>query len=167
MRRSRSSVSAGLVLLSVLSATACTDKAAEERREFLKLEAAVGTVANADPADRKIRLEELAAVPVSYERVVQLKKICLSAYQAFEQAGSLMHAAQAGTAAAEAKVAEADRKKALGAEMTPAEQAELLTLGKRAAALLEEMTVALTAAEKETAACQAARERLRFETAAP
>ena len=152
-------------LLLLILAAGCSNDAAEERREFQALEAAVGMVANAPPEDRGIRLEQLEGVSVRFERTGELKRICVSAYQAFEKASALMETARKSTAAAEAKVAEADQKRIGGVALTAAEETELVALGKKAAEALSEMTGELESAEKLVAACQEERNHLRFEMA--
>ena len=164
MRRCPNSLIWALIL-SVIAA-GCSDEAAEERREFQKLEAAIGIVANAPPDDRKIRLEQLEAAPVRFERTKKLKALCVSSYRAFERASLLMKSARNSTDVVEARVKEADQKRADGTALTANEEAELVALGKKAATALADMTAELESAERLTAECQESRNHLRFEMAA-
>lgn len=155
-------------LFCLLIILGCTDDAANERREFQKLEAAIGMVANATREDRGIRLEQLESVAVRFERMAKLKAICVSSYRAFEKASGLLDRARRNTAAAEEVVAAADRKKAEFGTLTPEEEANMLKAGKLAAESLKDVTRELSAAESLVASCQEKRNHYRFElTAAP
>ncbi len=156
-----------IILAAFVWMCGCTDKAAVERKEFARLEAAVGMVANASPEDRVIRLEQLEAVQVSAERIVQLKNTCVASYRAFEKASGLLEKARVQTSAAEAEVRSADRKKAENGSLSPEEERRILEVGKRAVDSLKSVTGEIDAAERLVAACAEARNHLRFELSAP
>jgi hypothetical protein len=152
-------------LSALVFSNACSDEAAEERREFSQLEAAVGMVANGGHEDRGIRLEQLEAMTVRFERNANLRKVCVSAYRAFESAVMLLEKAKIETAKAETDVADAERRQAQGMPPSPEEQSQMVTLGKQAADSLQSMTKALDEAQKLVTECQEERNRLRFQLA--
>ena len=155
------------IFIGALLIWGCTDKAAVERREFQALEAAVGTVANASPEDRAIRLEQLEAVPVSAERIVELKRTCVASYRAFDQASQLLGKARTATKEAETAVRLANQKKEEAGSLSPDEELRIVEMGKKAADALKAVSGELEAAERLVAACGEARKNLRFELAAP
>jgi hypothetical protein len=153
------------LLLAAVFFTACSDEAAEERHEFAKLEAAVGMVASAPREDRGIRLEQLEAMSVRFERNENLKKVCISAYREFQSAITLLEKAKKQTAEAEADVARAEQRQSQGTPPSPEEQAKMAALGKQAADSLQSMTKSLDSAQKLVTECQDERNRLRFQLA--
>lgn len=158
--------SSAILLFCLLSMVGCRNEAAEERREFQKLEAAIGLVANAGREDRGIRLEQLESVAVQYDRTAKLKSICVLSYRAFEKASGLLDQARKTTAAAESLVAEAERKKTEVGSLTPEEETTMITAGQLAADSLKAVTGELSNAERLVASCQEKRNHLRFELAA-
>ncbi len=150
-----------LLVFSVLFLLACTNNDAREFREFQNVDASVGLAAGAGVADRKIRLEQLEAIPVITPRIAEFKNTCLFAYQAFDNAAKLLLETRQKTAAAEAEVKKAELKKNTGEIISALEEARIVELGNSAVSSLKSASEQLDNADHLVKQCEELRIRLR------
>ncbi len=141
---------AGLVCLLL----ACTTGSDRDRRELRALEAAMGLVANANPEDRGVRLDQLEKLSVESEKIDALKQKCVSAYRSFQRASETLVRARMETGHVADRIAEFKENQAVGATLTEEEGEALRRDQAKAMETVQKVTRALDLAEGYVATCE-------------
>lgn len=140
---------------------ACGNEKAKARREFNRVEAALGMVATAGPEERPIRLEQLQNLRLDSAQLESLRSLCIKSYTAFDSASAALERAKTQTARVESEVLRATAKKRDGGVLAPEEETRLVEMSAQAARSIETVTAALEEAQGLVGSCQRKREALR------
>jgi hypothetical protein len=137
------------------------DQSTAERRDFAKLERALGDLSAALPEDRTMRLEELQEIPVNSGRLKKLKNTCMSSYREFNDSNRLLVQARTDTRTAEAKMEELKNETKDGGTLAPEQIDQLRKISAAAGKSLSAVSVSLDRAEKLVGGCEKQRQVLR------
>lgn len=158
MRHWSSELIAGALALAVAG---CGDAMGVEGRELRALDRAIASTAAASSEERIERIDELERVPVTSERAMELKKLCLQSYRAFNRAQEQLARSRERMSSAERAVADARAREQAGAELDDQQRAELLRTSKQATDALVELGDLLDVAEALVGQCDERRQAMR------
>lgn len=147
------------VLLAVLSLSSCGPGADEKKAaaEFDRLEASLVALSEAPEDQWMDRLDDVGKISLTSDRVVEVRDLCVSAYQAFGDATMQLEEARHRVAGVEILARNGPGDAGL---------AEVAGMRAQAARATEGVSKALDRAEELVASCVASRRRLREMTAA-
>jgi hypothetical protein len=150
------------ITLLVLLSPACSDgPTAGDRRDFAALEGALEGLSVAEDREQGERLQLLAALAVSSDRVRTVKDLCVKAYGAFADSNAKLAVARGKTLEVESAVKRARTSNPGDAGLPPGEADRLRGLQADAVLALDGATSSLDRAEGLVKACKQARADLR------
>lgn len=132
-----------------------------ERREYEKLDAAIGLLINAGPDDQSARLEQLKEIKVNSLQLKKLKITCLESFQELVEAKEGLAKTRSGAMVAELEIQRLQKKEQEQIPISSDEKEQLKKLSSVTTKMMEKFVESLENADSLIKECTKERMRLR------